>query len=31
LLSGKISTKLPASFLWLHPNTICLIDKEAYL
>jgi len=31
LLNGKISTKLPASLLWLHPNTICLIDKEAYL
>ncbi|HXB31124.1 MAG TPA: galactosamine-6-phosphate isomerase [Puia sp.] len=30
-LNGNISTKLPASFLWLHPNTICLIDKEAYL
>ena len=30
-LNGKISTKLPASFLWLHPNVVCLIDKEAYL
>jgi galactosamine-6-phosphate isomerase len=30
-LNGEISTKLPASFLWLHPNVICLIDKEAYL
>jgi galactosamine-6-phosphate isomerase len=27
----NISTKLPASFLWLHPNAVCLIDKEAYL
>ncbi|MES1159228.1 MAG: galactosamine-6-phosphate isomerase [Bacteroidota bacterium] len=30
LLSKKITTRLPASFLWLHPNTICLLDKEAY-
>ncbi len=30
-LNGNISTKLPASFLWLHPNTVCLIHKEAYL
>jgi len=30
-LNGNISTKLPASFLWLHPNAVCLIDKEAYL
>jgi galactosamine-6-phosphate isomerase len=30
-LKGNISTKLPASFLWLHPNAVCLIDKEAYL
>lgn len=28
-LSGKVTTKLPASFLWLHPDTICLVDKEA--
>ena len=21
---GKISTKLPASFLWLHPKTTCI-------
>ena len=27
----EISVKLPASFLWLHPNVVCLIDKEAYL
>ena len=27
--SKRISTKIPASFLWLHPNVICLIDKEA--
>jgi galactosamine-6-phosphate isomerase len=31
LLDGKISTSLPASFLWLHPNVVCLVDKEAYL
>ncbi|HTI07356.1 MAG TPA: galactosamine-6-phosphate isomerase, partial [Puia sp.] len=30
LLSKKITTSLPASFLWTHPNTICLLDKEAY-
>jgi galactosamine-6-phosphate isomerase len=30
LLSKKLTTGLPASFLWLHPNTICLLDKEAY-
>ena len=29
LLSGKINSQLPASFLWLHPNTICLIDRES--
>jgi galactosamine-6-phosphate isomerase len=31
LLNRKISTTLPASFLWLHSNVVCLIDKEAYL
>jgi len=25
-LTGKISTHLPASFLWLHPNVTCLFD-----
>lgn len=29
LLSEKITTQLPASLLWLHPNVICLIDKDA--
>lgn len=29
LLSGMVSTQLPASFLWLHPNTVCLIDSES--
>lgn len=28
-LSKKISSLLPASFLWLHPNAICLIEKDA--
>ena len=28
-LEQKISTELPASLLWLHPNVICLIDGEA--
>ncbi|MDR1161857.1 MAG: galactosamine-6-phosphate isomerase [Tannerellaceae bacterium] len=26
-LKGEISTALPASFLWLHPDVICLIDQ----
>lgn len=30
LLSQNITTALPASLLWLHPNAICLIDREAY-
>lgn len=29
-LSKKLSTHLPASLLWLHPNVICLIDRDAY-
>lgn len=29
LLSGKISSHLPASFLWLHPDVTCLIDEAA--
>lgn len=29
-LSGRLSTHLPASFLWLHSNVICLIDQAAY-
>jgi len=28
-LSQKITSLVPASFLWLHPNVICLIEKEA--
>lgn len=28
LLQKKISTFLPASLLWLHPNTNCYIDEE---
>jgi galactosamine-6-phosphate isomerase len=27
LMEGKISTKLPASFLWTHPDVICLLDR----
>ena len=27
-LTRKINTDLPASFLWLHPNVTCLIDRE---
>lgn len=29
-LSQKISTQLPASFLWLHPRTYCFLDQEAF-
>ena len=29
LLAGNVTTALPASFLWLHPNVTCLLDKEA--
>ncbi|HEY3371865.1 MAG TPA: galactosamine-6-phosphate isomerase [Prolixibacteraceae bacterium] len=28
-LSKKITNLVPASFLWLHPNVICLIEKDA--
>lgn len=28
-LSGRITTRVPATFLWLHPNVICLAEKEA--
>ncbi len=28
-LSKKISSTIPASFLWLHPNVFCLIEKDA--
>lgn len=27
-LSQKITNQLPASFLWLHPNVFCLIEKD---
>lgn len=27
-LSEKITALLPASFLWLHPNVVCLIEKN---
>lgn len=27
-LNGKVSTDLPASFLWLHPQVECLVDQE---
>lgn len=30
LLTEQITTSLPASLLWLHPNAICLVDREAY-
>jgi galactosamine-6-phosphate isomerase len=28
-LKGKITTKLPASFLWMHHNVDCYIDSES--
>jgi galactosamine-6-phosphate isomerase len=28
LLSGRVSTTLPASFLWLHGNVDCLLDRH---
>jgi galactosamine-6-phosphate isomerase len=28
-LLGKLTTSLPASFLWLHSNVECLLDNEA--
>lgn len=31
LLTKKISTQLPASFLWLHYNVKCFIDSESLL
>lgn len=30
LLSQRITTALPASLLWVHPNAICLMDHDAY-
>lgn len=30
LLSRKITPSLPASMLWLHANTVCLIEQVAY-
>lgn len=29
LLSGEVSTTLPASFLWLHQDADCLIDRQS--
>ncbi len=29
-LSKKITSLVPASFLWLHPNVICLIESNAF-
>jgi galactosamine-6-phosphate isomerase len=29
-LSKKVTTHLPASFLWLHPNVFCFVDRFAY-
>jgi len=28
-LSGNISTEVPASFLWLHGDVVCLLDKNS--
>tara|TARA_R110002167_G_scaffold120166_14_gene297876 strand:+ start:1518 stop:2231 length:714 start_codon:yes stop_codon:yes gene_type:complete len=30
LLSGRITTAIPASFLWLHPRVECYIDSSSY-
>ncbi|SFW85264.1 galactosamine-6-phosphate isomerase [Chitinophaga sancti] len=30
LSSKRVTTSLPASFVWLHPNVKCLVDSEAY-
>lgn len=29
-MTKKITTSLPASLLWLHPNAVCLCDMDAY-
>lgn len=29
-MQRKISTELPASFLWLHPRVHCMVDREAF-
>jgi glucosamine-6-phosphate isomerase len=29
ILAGGITTQLPASFLWMHPNVECLIDRNS--
>jgi 6-phosphogluconolactonase/glucosamine-6-phosphate isomerase/deaminase len=29
ILSEKITTQCPASFLWMHPNVECLIDSSS--
>ncbi len=29
-LKGHVSTRLPASFLWLHPNVQCYLDKSSF-
>jgi 6-phosphogluconolactonase/glucosamine-6-phosphate isomerase/deaminase len=29
LLESPVTTRLPASFLWLHPNVTILCDRDA--
>jgi galactosamine-6-phosphate isomerase len=29
-MTKKITTSLPASLLWLHPNALCLCDRDAF-
>ena len=29
-MTKRITTSLPASLLWLHPNALCLCDRDAY-
>ncbi len=30
LMSQEITTDIPASLLWLHPNAVCLMDRASY-
>jgi galactosamine-6-phosphate isomerase len=30
LLAGRVTPTLPASFLWLHGNVDCLIDRRVF-
>jgi len=30
LVSGKITTEIPATMLWMHPRAVCLVDTEVF-